>query len=80
MSDKEINLKYLKLKKDLKRIQTKLYNLDIEYLELSQFIGKTLMIDDEIFMKDALILLKDNNDNVINEINNIVIPKINNKL
>lgn len=80
MLEEELKEKYLQLRVKLYNIKNKLNIQNDNYDDLNILIKETLLVDNDIIENDLFKSLKKENEQIIAELTNIVIPKINNKL
>lgn len=70
--------KYKNLYSQLNNIKLKLIDLNNYYQELSFDMKKNITVDNQTIEEDTLKTLKKDNDKVLQELTNIVIPRIRN--
>lgn len=80
MDEQEIlRQKYKILKTKLYNIRYNLNQLNSEYKNLDSKISRLILIDDKIFDEKNFKIIENNNDSILDELDSIVIPRVNNK-
>lgn len=80
MDDIILRRKYIKLRSNLYNIKNKLIDLQDDYNYLTSITKQSLLIDNEMVDENLFKNLNSNNKNVIKELTNVVIPRVNNKI
>lgn len=78
--DEQLKQKYRILKSKLVIIKNKLNNLQDEYNDLNAILKETLLIDENILEKDKLNSIINDNQSILNELTNVIIPTVNSKM
>lgn len=68
---------YIRLKSQLQNIRYKLTELDDCYIELKSFLKKNYLVNDKMIEADFLSTIGEQQEKVKNEIDTILIPRIN---
>ena len=80
MNDDVIKQKYFNLMSEVNTIKTELMELQDIYNNLYIFMNEGILINDKVYNNDIFLSLTSDIDSIENEIVNVVIPSINNKL
>lgn len=80
MNDDVIKQKYFNLMSDVNTIKAELMELQDIYTNLYIFMNEGILINDKVYNNDIFLSLTSDIDSIENEIVNVVIPSINNKL
>lgn len=80
MEDEILKQKYRNLRSNLYNIRNKLNDLVDIHNGTYKNLKETIIIDNKIPEEDEFFEFKKNNQQIINELNNIVIPNINNRI
>ena len=76
----EMSQKYRILNNKLVIIKNKLEILEEEYNDLNRIIKETLLIDDKLIEEDRFSSIINDNQKILNELTNVVIPMVNSKM
>lgn len=79
MTDEELKAKYQYLRNEMYSIRNKLNNLSDDYNTMKKAISNNMSIDGEAPGEDVLSDVKKSVNNIVYEINNSLLPRINRK-
>lgn len=79
MTDEELKPKYQYLRNEMYSIRSKLNNLSDDYNTMKKAISNNMSIDGEMPGEDVLSDVKKSVNNIVYEINNSLLPRINRK-
>ena len=80
MTDEILKVKYRDLYNKLKEIKEELELLKDEYNDLYGIVKQGLLINDKVIEEDTLISISNNQEEILNELTNVLIPIVTSKM
>ena len=80
MTDEILKVKYRDLYNKLKEIKEELELLKDEYNDLYGIVKQGLLINDKVIEEGTLISISNNQEEILNELTNVLIPIVTSKM